>query len=834
MEKIKINSNVKTILKIIFVSIVLVFIIKEFSRVLRDFDLDLFMLYKDKLTLINLFIIALLGIISYIPLSFYDFILKKKVGIKLKNTTLYKFSWIASSLSSLLGFGGASSLAFKQYFYNEHVDDKKLLFKEIGKIVVLNLTGLSLLCLIYIPLNFHVFVDSGLIKYPMLVVSAYAPVIIGISLYRFIKDKNVTELFSTLLTIFISFLEWITTVILIYATLRITGANIGLIDFLSIYIHSAIIGIISLVPGGLGTFDLSFITGLSTFNVAIEQSLLVIILYRISYYIVPAAIGILLFINDFGKKLNKKLNNLPKQILSTIFYNILVITVFLSGVVVVLYNIAPEILVNVKILKYMFGSKLHPGLYISFNITLGFVLILLSRMLKYKSKGVYLTTIIILVLSALLSIVNKAGMLNISFLLIVSCITYLSRNSFYRKSFILTWRNMLKDLMVFLISFTTYFTILSHCKTYDYYMRFSKLLHRSGRHAIILITVTYVALYFINKNRKVPSMKFDECAEDVEEIINKYKGTSLTHLIYLKDKYIYLNEAKDVLFQYEIFADKLFVLGNPIGNKDKLFNEIENFRSFADVYGYTPIFYQVDEDMITYLHSNGYNFIKVGEESKVNVEEFNVTGSSMKSLRSSRNKMVKNGYTFDIAYPPFSNEFLRELKDISDEWLDDRKEKGYSIGFFDESYLNKAPIAIVKDADNQLKAFATIMNMYDNHETFSVDLMRFKKDADRGLMDFIFINLIELGKENGYKYFNMGVAPLSNVGTSKYAFLGEKVALYIYEYGQFLYSFKGLRTYKEKYAHQWNPKFIAYSKKVSLPLTMLQAALLCSRIRKTI
>ena len=89
-------------------------------------------MYRNKLDFLNILIIAALGIISYIPLSFYDFILKRKVRIRLKNRKLYKYSWIASSIASLLGFGGATSLAFKQYFYGDYVDDKKKLLKEIG------------------------------------------------------------------------------------------------------------------------------------------------------------------------------------------------------------------------------------------------------------------------------------------------------------------------------------------------------------------------------------------------------------------------------------------------------------------------------------------------------------------------------------------------------------------------------------------------------------------------------------------------------------------------------------------------------------------------------
>ncbi|MBO3408885.1 hypothetical protein JJB60_16570, partial [Clostridium perfringens] len=88
----KSNKNLKLFFKIAFVSVVILFIVKEFTSVFRNFNTEYFFMYRNKLEFLNLLIIAALGIISYIPLSFYDFILKKKVGIRLKNSKLYKYS----------------------------------------------------------------------------------------------------------------------------------------------------------------------------------------------------------------------------------------------------------------------------------------------------------------------------------------------------------------------------------------------------------------------------------------------------------------------------------------------------------------------------------------------------------------------------------------------------------------------------------------------------------------------------------------------------------------------------------------------------------------------
>ncbi|MDH2475978.1 bifunctional lysylphosphatidylglycerol flippase/synthetase MprF [Clostridium perfringens] len=832
--KLNINNKLKIFFKITLVSIILLFLVSELISVFKNFNSEYFFMYRNKLDFLNLLIIAVLGIISYIPLSFYDFILKKKVGIRLKNSKLYKYSWIASSIASLLGFGGATSLAFKQYFYGDYVDDKKKLLKEIGKIVALNLTGLSIVCCAYMGIQVYFLNSLGVIKYAIAIIALYAPGFIIYSAYKYVKTKDRLEFFSTLGTIFISFLEWLTTIILIYATLRITGASISVNTFLPIYIEAAVIGIISMIPGGIGTFDLTFMNGLEGVGIPIEQTLLVIILYRISYFIIPATIGVLLFVHNFGSKINEKFNGLPYEIFSKVAYKVVVTLVFISGAVITLSNIAPQYLFKIRLLKELFGKQVL-GLSMGMSVVLGFLIMLTALMMKYRAKIIYKISMILLLLGILLSLTSGINLYELVFIIIVAYILYLSRRMFYRDSFVVSCKNTIIDSTILMVSFSVYFFILIRFGRYLKYVGIVrkvpyKIAYKFGFIAFVLVTVIYVAIYFFNVRRKIPVRVFDECKEDVERIIEEYKGDSLTHLVFLKDKYIYLNEDKDLFIQYEVYGDKLFVLGNPVGNTENLFREIEKFCEYADNYGYTPVFYQVNDEMISYLHSNGYDFMKIGEEAKVDVKEFKVVGNKMKSLKTSRSKVTKEGYTFHMVEPPFSREFLDSLRNISDEWLDGRKEKGFSVGFFDEDYLSKAPIAILKDAEGEIKAFANIMYMYDD-ESFSVDLMRFSNNTPRGVMDFMFISLIEYGKENGYEIFNMGMAPLANVGLSKYAFWNEKLALQIYENGQAFYSFKGLRRFKEKFSHKWEYKYIAYRRNTSILITVIQATLVCSRSR---
>ncbi|MGC3144844.1 lysylphosphatidylglycerol synthase domain-containing protein, partial [Enterococcus faecalis] len=70
---------------------------------------------------------------------------------------------------------------------------------------------------------------------------------------------------------------------------------IPLIDIVPIYVAASIIGIASMIPGALVSFDVMMILGLSNLGVDREIIVLWLLLYRLFYYIIHFLIGCLFF-----------------------------------------------------------------------------------------------------------------------------------------------------------------------------------------------------------------------------------------------------------------------------------------------------------------------------------------------------------------------------------------------------------------------------------------------------------------------------------------------------------------------------------------------------------
>lgn len=300
-------------------------------------------------------------------------------------------------------------------------------------------------------------------------------------------------------------------------------------------------------------------------------------------------------------------------------------------------------------------------------------------------------------------------------------------------------------------------------------------------------------------------------------------GNHVSHLFFLQDKEFYWAAQEKVLIVYKRTANKLVVLGDPIGEESSIQEAIKEFSEYSKGKGLKPIFYQISPKYMAYYHETGYRFLKLGEEGTVNLQNFSLAGKQGAKLRTRFNKFTRNSYTFKVLKPPYSKQLLSEIKEISDSWLGNQNEKGFSVVSFSEDYVSRFPLALLCDPAGKIIAFATLATDYK--KSISIDLMRKSASSPHGTMDVLFIHIFNWAKENEYKTCSLGMAPLSNVGECKHSFLSEKLIRLAYLHGNSLYKFKGLKEFKSKFACTWEPKYLAY-KTSFLPATLIQLILL--------
>ena len=97
----------------------------------------------------------------------------------------------------------------------------------------------------------------------------------------------------------------------------------------------------------------------------------------------------------------------------------------------------------------------------------------------------------------------------------------------------------------------------------------------------------------------------------------------------------------------------------------------------------------------------------------------------------------------------------------------------------------------------------------------SIESSSFSAPAE--VMEFLLIELMLWGKGEGYRWFNLGMAPLSGLEDRMLAPFWNRVGAFVYRHSERFYHFQGLREYKEKFHPEWTPKYLAYPGGLALP-----------------
>ncbi|WP_057896815.1 bifunctional lysylphosphatidylglycerol flippase/synthetase MprF [Liquorilactobacillus oeni] len=822
-----------TMIKLLFVLSVLTFIFFELGRIFKSMSWES---VKESITgqsVTGILLMTVLGFIAVVPMLTYDFVLVSFLPANYSGRYILRSGWITNTFTNLAGFGGFLGATLRANFYNRSSSKKQVIF-AISKIALFLLSGLSVCCLAALAVLFGFGVAVQFKQYSIWLFGGalYFPLLLILTHFKdssFFKDLSLKKEVALVTG---STLEWSAAAGFFLFIGFSMGINVDYLAVFVLYVIASIIGVISMVPGGLGSFDVFMLIGLANLGVLDETGVVWLLFFRIFYYILPFTVGVVLFIHETGRKIDNFLDGIPGTILHKAAHGILTLFLYVSGIVMLLESTVPNFAFSNSIFV-----KLYPYTFFFLNqissVIFAFLLIGIARGIEAKVKRAYWPTLMILLVGIINTLWRNFSLGMVCFLFIIMMIVFLSRKELYRKQFAYSFGKACFDGSLFVGSFILYsivgainspqYTI--HHAVPDALLFPSEKVWLSGFLGLVIAALVLFLIHrYLSGEISFEEEEFPE--KRIQAIIECFAGNETSHLAYLRDKSIYFFQSagKDKLFfMYRKKADKLIVMGEPVGDRTFLREAVSQFMKEADQAGYQLVFYEINSEMTLMLHELGFDFIKTGEEGYVKLSEFTLKGKKQRAQRALINKFKREGYSFSLIKPPFSQRQMNELKIISDSWLGSQDEKGFSLGFFDEDYLNRAPVAIVRDSKQNTVAFASLMPS-GGKKILSVDLMRHKKSAPSGIMDKIFISLFEYGQKNGYEFFNMGMAPLSNVGRSEYSFIEERAAHLIYEYGYHFYGFRGLRSYKNKYVTEWHSKYTAYRKRNSVLVTMLQLA----------
>jgi phosphatidylglycerol lysyltransferase len=301
-----------------------------------------------------------------------------------------------------------------------------------------------------------------------------------------------------------------------------------------------------------------------------------------------------------------------------------------------------------------------------------------------------------------------------------------------------------------------------------------------------------------------------------------------SNLALLGDKRFLFSASGESFLMFGVRGRSWIALGAPVGRREERLELLWRFRELADAHAARPGLYNLAAEDLPDIVELGFSIQKVGESAAVALDSFSIEGRKRGNLRRAWRKAGEEGCSFEVLRAAAVEAAMGELQSISDDWLAAQAggEKGFSMGAFMPSYLAEFPVAVAR-CDGRIVAFASLWTTA-SRGAYSVDLMRHGRDAPKNVMDYLFVEIIEWGREQGYEAFEFGMAPLAGLEDRPLAPIMSRVGRLLFERGEEIYNFRGLRRYKDKYDPVWQPRYIAAPHKWTIPILMADVGLLSS------
>jgi phosphatidylglycerol lysyltransferase len=612
--------------------------------------------------------------------------------------------------------------------------------------------------------------------------------------------------------------------------------GLSIVRVTAMFVLAQMLGVASHVPGGLGVFEAAMAVLLARYHPppAILASL---IAYRVVYYVIPLAAALVLFAGyELAERYSQVLRarDILRRWLPELVPRALAVTTFIGGVILLVSGATPaapgrmELLARLLPLPVMELSHFLGSL-------MGVGLLLLARALQQRVDAAYWFGLVLLVGGAIVSLLKGFDYEEALYLATLALVLSRTRRYFYRRSSLLA--QSFSGRWIFAVAVVLVATTLVVAIAYgdvDYsrelWWEFELSAHAPRSLRALAGAFGGAAVYALWRLlRPAHPIPAPPSPDDVDRAaaIAATAPRAIAHLALLGTNRLLFHEDGGFLM-YGTRRRSWVAMADPVGPPDARRELAWRFRELADEHGATAVFYEVSvADLPIYLDL-GLTLYKMGEEARIPLADFRLQGKAKQDLRTALNRMAREQGTFEVLPPGAVPPLLDELEAVSVQWLAHKnvREKRFSMGCFDRAYLCRLPVAIVR-LRGRLIAFANLW-AGSAREEMSIDLMRYADDAPPGVMEYLFTKLILWGQEHQYRWFSLGMAPLSGFERHRLAPAWTRLGGLLFRFGDQFYNFRGLRAFKEKFDPVWEPRYLASPGGLALPFVLTDIAALVS------
>ncbi len=247
--------------------------------------------------------------------------------------------------------------------------------------------------------------------------------------------------------------------------------------------------------------------------------------------------------------------------------------------------------------------------------------------------------------------------------------------------------------------------------------------------------------------------------------------------------------------------------GDPVAAAGVLDAWIDRSRR-ADI---VPIVYQASAPLAARLRERGWRSVLVGREAIIDPSAFDLRSSGVANLRHTVTRSRRGGISTvwsatglaGLPDPRIADGLVR----LDEAWR--RKagpQLGFTVGRFDPAETRPTGIAVALDGSGTPVAFI-VVRPTGGDGGWMLDVMRRTHDSVPGALEACLVTAIEALGASGVRRLSLGLAPLSGLDPAS-GVLAEQLLARGARAIRPVYNHEGLAFFKNKFAPQWEARYL--------------------------
>ena len=321
----------------------------------------------------------------------------------------------------------------------------------------------------------------------------------------------------------------------------------------------------------------------------------------------------------------------------------------------------------------------------------------------------------------------------------------------------------------------------------------------------------------------------DPLLTQIESFAYSYGQSYDSYLITEDNRHIFMSCSGEGMLGFIPHWNHYHVIGGLLAeNNDDKIELLDDFIEYANTKSVrTIVFHNILAADLHIFTARGCQATKCGEEPIIDLQDTSWTGKPYHWVRRQENFCKRQGLSAEEVIPSWHSPYYRdivapELTEISKNHIrttNNGHEFNYFAGRFKAEQMNRKRVFIAKNAQ-RIEAFI-VCNPAKNGRFWAIEMYRYRQDAPRGTMPFLWMHALRTLKAENVQYASLSMMPFYNCEqkySGDHAFLRNMNAFW-FKHLNWIFNAQGLHLFKSRFRPNYRPMFtVAYPKTTLLSL----------------